>query len=148
MCVCVVEMFSSKKRVLTSNRKQFRSDILIAEQVNIHLISIELKMICQFVNLSLKLNYLKKIEDELGTRRLSHRVIKKQDDQNDLFEFLFKNDTINYTPTKENDLRDFDFYEDDEHFDLNLQNDQTLIHTYKKNLIRCHVKTINKEKCH
>lgn len=87
---------------------------------------------------------MKKIEDELGMRQLSHKVIKKQDDQNDLFEFLFKNDTINYTPTKENDLKDFDFYEDDEQFDLNLQNDQTLIHTYKKNLIRCHVKIIKK----
>jgi hypothetical protein len=92
-----------------------------------------------FQNFVLKLKYLKQIEDELTIRKIGHKVIRKHNDQNDLFEYLFKNETIDYVPTKENDLQSFDFYEDDEQFDLNLQNDQTLLLTYKKNLIRCHV---------
>ena len=132
----------SNRKKPTSFKKRFRSDILIDEQVN----KIFLKFLNFFirifnVNISLwkkKTNFLKSIENELTDRKLGHKVVKLND-QNDLFEYLFRNDTIDFKPTKANSLKSFNFYEEEEHSDLKQQSPQSLLQTYKKNLIRCHV---------
>lgn len=84
---------------------------------------------------------MKKIEDELRLRNLGHKIVQLKDlkDQDELFEYLFKNDSVDLIPTKNNNLKNFDVYEGEELFDLPSLDARGLIQVYKRTLIRCHV---------
>ena len=84
---------------------------------------------------------MKQIEDELRIRELSHKIVNLND-QKDLFEYLYNNENVDFLPTEHNNLKNFDFYEEEDSLDLGSQSAKNLLLIYNRNLIRCHVITI------